>query len=175
MIKNNYFKKGFTLIELLIVIVILGILVVTVAPRFTRGPELARDGLRKTDLNNVASAIDQYLGIETTNALTAGCFGTGLVDLVTDTYISGLPIDPAAATAALTNYCATAGQYAYLPLAQGGYALIARMQRGTLTDPGVTCLPATPWTATTTVQTVTTQIQTDVSCGTTDLVYIVAH
>jgi prepilin-type N-terminal cleavage/methylation domain-containing protein len=53
-------KKGFTLIELLIVISIIGILAVALLPNILSAPATARDAGRKTTLNSVLVAMEQY-------------------------------------------------------------------------------------------------------------------
>ncbi len=58
--------KGFTLIELLIVVVILGVLVAIVVPKFANGKERAMVAAMKSDLRNLLSAEEAFY----TNALT---------------------------------------------------------------------------------------------------------
>ena len=58
--------RGFTLIELLIVVVILGILVSIVVPKFANGKERAMVAAMKSDLRNLVSAEEAHF----TNALT---------------------------------------------------------------------------------------------------------
>jgi prepilin-type N-terminal cleavage/methylation domain-containing protein len=53
-------SKGFTLIELLIVVVILGILVSIVVPKFANGKERAIVASMKGDLHNLVSAEEAY-------------------------------------------------------------------------------------------------------------------
>ena len=52
--------KGFTLIELLIVVVILGILVSIVVPKFANGKERAMVAAMKSDLRNLVSAEEAF-------------------------------------------------------------------------------------------------------------------
>jgi prepilin-type N-terminal cleavage/methylation domain-containing protein len=52
--------RGFTLIELLIVVVIIGILVSIVVPRFANGKERAMIAAMKSDLHNLMTAEEAY-------------------------------------------------------------------------------------------------------------------
>jgi general secretion pathway protein G len=54
------FKKGFTLIELLVVISIIGILSSFLLSNFIGARQRARDGLRKSDLRQIQSALELY-------------------------------------------------------------------------------------------------------------------
>lgn len=65
-------KKGFTLIELLIVISIIGILAVALLPNILSAPATARDAGRRTSLNNVLTALEQYKATSTDYPLAAG-------------------------------------------------------------------------------------------------------
>ena len=52
--------RGFTLIELLIVVVIIGILVSIVVPKFANGKERAMVAAMKSDLHNLMSAQEAF-------------------------------------------------------------------------------------------------------------------
>ena len=53
-------NRGFTLIELLIVVVIIGILVAIVVPKFANGKERAMVTAMKSDLHNLVTAQEAY-------------------------------------------------------------------------------------------------------------------
>ena len=53
-------SRGFTLIELLMVVVIIGILVTVMIPRYASTKEKARVTAMKSDLRNLASAEESY-------------------------------------------------------------------------------------------------------------------
>ena len=53
-------SRGFTLIELLIVIVIIGILIAALIPRFVNSREKAFVSAMKSDLKNLATAEESY-------------------------------------------------------------------------------------------------------------------
>jgi type II secretion system protein G len=57
---NKKKKTGFTLVELLIVIVLLGVLSVLGMSLYTGSQIRARDTRRKTDLSQIASALEMY-------------------------------------------------------------------------------------------------------------------
>jgi len=59
-------NRGFTLIELLIVVVIIGILVSIVVPKFANGKERAMIATMRSDLHNLMTAQEAYF----TNGLT---------------------------------------------------------------------------------------------------------
>lgn len=97
--KRNTF--GFTLIELLVVISIIGILLALSIFGMQSARQAARDGKRKSDLEQIRSGLEIYradCGVYPTGSLVAGAtlFGDGSTDScsLTNTYISSIPADP---------------------------------------------------------------------------------
>jgi len=58
--KHSFFSRGFTLMELLVVIAILGILATIGLGAFASSQTKSRDSRRKTDLKNIAVALETY-------------------------------------------------------------------------------------------------------------------
>lgn len=84
----NMIKKAFTLIELLVVISIIGILVALSLFGFANARQNGRDAQRKSDLEQIRSALEFYKSEEGDYPTTGN-----LDDLETD-YISSVPEDP---------------------------------------------------------------------------------
>lgn len=82
-------RKAFTLIELLIVIALLGILAAAVLVAVNPGKRTkqARDSIRKSDIGQLATALQTYY-------TTTGSYPTSLDDLVTNGDIKKLPTPP---------------------------------------------------------------------------------
>lgn len=78
--------KGFTLIELLIVMAIIAILISIGLAAFTRAQAQARDGQRKSDLQNIAGALESYYS---DNNVYPASLGN-----LTPTYIRVIPENP---------------------------------------------------------------------------------
>lgn len=75
--KSNY-ARGFTLIELLVVIAIIGILSGIVLVSLNSAKAKARDTTRKSDLNQIRTALMMYYNDHSTwISSTADCDGTG--------------------------------------------------------------------------------------------------
>ncbi len=94
-------KKGFTLIELLIVISIISALVAIQAFAYINSQRSARDSKRKTDLENIRAALEQYRSNNNTypNAskivFNKNCTkNSTLQDSGGNIYMSPLPSDP---------------------------------------------------------------------------------
>lgn len=84
-------KKGFTLLELLVVISIIGILISVTAVTYSSITKNARDARRKTDLEEIRSAIELYRsdnGEYPNITPGASCCGA------TTIYIEKVPQDP---------------------------------------------------------------------------------
>lgn len=116
-ISTNKSAKGFTLIELLIVIAIIAILATVVFVALdpvTRFAD-ARDSRRWSDVNNILTAIHEYI-VDNDGALPSGLtngqaateLGTcGTCDNLSTPlapYLKSIPLDPSGGTAANTGY-----------------------------------------------------------------------
>jgi type IV pilus assembly protein PilE len=104
---------GFTLIELLIVVAIISILIAIGLASYSRVQKSARDSQRKSDLRNVAGALENFYAdynkypeassgkivVYATDCTTNGTsstldWGTGNFSCASKTYMKQLPADP---------------------------------------------------------------------------------
>ena len=113
---------GFTLIELLVVISIIGILAALTLVSFGGAQKQARDTQRKSDLNQVKNALENYAGsnngmypIQAVGNVTGVC-GTG--QELDENFISFCPTDPLDGTTARPYYYGSADGSAYILYAQ---------------------------------------------------------
>lgn len=120
--------KAFTLIELLVVISIIGILIAVSIFGLSGARETARDARRKSDLQLIQSGLEMYKSDCNAYPATLGTSlvgkGTPSTCLVTNTYISSVPVDPISTN--LYRYATTAS----------GYEICASLEQGSGT---VTC------------------------------------
>lgn len=86
--RNTKGHRGFTLIELLVVIAIIGILSSVVLASLNTARQKARDARRISDIKNL------QLALELSADDHGGNYPAALADLVTDGYISVVPLDP---------------------------------------------------------------------------------
>lgn len=130
-LKLTFYKEGFTLIELLVAIAIIGILSSFLLANFVGVRQRARDGVRKSDLRQIQSALELYKS-ENLNgnypaALTLTC-NCALTSSGVDcnnppagtVYMKKIPCDP-------TSTTSTPAYYTYSP-SGSGYSLIACLE-----------------------------------------------
>ncbi|PIZ64545.1 hypothetical protein COY14_04400 [Candidatus Roizmanbacteria bacterium CG_4_10_14_0_2_um_filter_36_9] len=121
MFKN---KKGFTLIELLVVIGILAVLlaITLIAVNPAQNLQDADDTKRRSDVNAILNAVNQYMvdnngvvtGLGVTGTETAiSTTGVNLCSNLAPTYIAGLPQDPSSNSGADITDCAVAYDTGY--------------------------------------------------------------
>lgn len=113
---RTYSRRGFTLIELMIVICIISILALIMIPNMVRGRDAAKLSSCKSNLRNMASAMESYAGDN------SGMYPSGLNVLVQQKYISLVPTCPMAGTSTpyITGYeVASAPRNAYTICCQG--------------------------------------------------------
>lgn len=98
---TNKQNLGFTLIELLVVISIIGILLALSVFGLQSARQSARDGTRKTGLEQIRSGLEIYKADCGSYPLTAQVVGgsaltgpTGISGCTGNTYISKVPTDP---------------------------------------------------------------------------------
>jgi len=102
-LRFKFYKKGFTLIELLIVIAIIGILSSFLLANYNGVRQRTRDGVRKTDLRQIQSALELYRSDQGKYPATlyATC-NSALTNTVT--YMQKIPCDPSAPTTLRYQY-----------------------------------------------------------------------
>lgn len=116
-------KKGFTLIELLVVIGILSVLLVItlVAINPARQFSLANNTKRRSDVNSILNAVQQYAsdnkgvlptGITTSAQNVSSTAANVCASLVTD-YLAALPVDPLTNNGTSITDCTAAYETAY--------------------------------------------------------------
>jgi type II secretion system protein G len=103
--------RGFTLIELLVAISIIGVLSSLLLANFVGIRQRARDGVRKSDLRQIQSALELYRSDRSKypNSPLPGC-GSSLVSGGT-TYMQKIPCDPSAG--AIYTYNSPSGNTTY--------------------------------------------------------------
>lgn len=131
-------RRGFTLVELLVVMAIMGILAGIVAINYQGYMKSARDGRRKTDLEQIRSALEMFradcgkywTGTRFSGEQLLGTSGQGCpTDAVGNVYIN-LPADPL-----------TTQKYYYISASGTSYSLCATLEK--VTAPAPTNCPGT--------------------------------
>lgn len=87
-------RRAFTLIEILVVTTIIGLLAGVVAVSYTSVTRSSRDARRKSDLEQIRSALEQYRSNNGTYpAVSVDCSSSGGITDASGTYLSKLPLD----------------------------------------------------------------------------------
>jgi prepilin-type N-terminal cleavage/methylation domain-containing protein len=84
-------QLGFTLIELLIVIAIIAILITIGLAAYSRAQKSARDGQRRSDIRNIAGALEQYYSDYNTYPSTLHALTSAPHSQI---YLKVIPTDP---------------------------------------------------------------------------------
>jgi len=102
-LKITNYKKGFTLIELLVAISIIGILSSFLLANFIGVRQRSRDGVRKSDLRQIQSALELYRSDQGSYPSSLPACTSFLKDPSnTVTYMQKIPCDPSGGTAVYT-------------------------------------------------------------------------
>lgn len=127
--KMQRYRNGFTLIELLVAISIIGILSSFLLANFVGVRQRVRDGVRKSDLRQIQSALELYRsdqGSYPASGSKDGDFPTtcGTSVSFTDakaktTYMQKVPCDPSSGSS-----------YTYSPVKNTTYSIIACLENG---------------------------------------------
>ena len=105
----NRLNRGFTLIELLVVIAIIGILASVVLASLNSARVKGRDARRISDVKQIQLALELYYDKNQSYPTAAQAMSTSTSVLVTNGFISSLPVDPS-----------TQGLYSYAALQSDG-------------------------------------------------------
>lgn len=153
-------SKGFTLIEIILVIAIIGITAAFLIGNYASAKQRARDSQRKSDLNLVQAAMEQYKAdygnypcfntsaSECSTDLTSSSLATEGWALISSMsqiqlptkYITTLPIDPTYKTAACSS--TTPGYLYWHSAGRQQYVLFANLEN--TKDPDVVALKPAP-------------------------------
>jgi len=117
---NHRTKSGFTLIELIVVVSIIGLLSTIGITGFQSVTRSGRDALRKTDLEQLRSALEIYKSEENHYPAEVDC--SAEVELVPN-YIDPWPVDPK-----------PVHQYCYLSEGNQNYRLCAHLENDVDSD-----------------------------------------
>lgn len=120
-----YTNRGFTLIELLVVISIIGVLIALSVFGLQGARRASRDAKRKSDLEQIRSGIEIYKSdcdkYPSVLGTTLAGDGSTTSCLVSNTYISSVPVDPLSPNSTYGYYNPTSSTYEICAaLEQGG-------------------------------------------------------
>ena len=122
---NDSYRKGFTLVEILVTATIIGLLSTIGISGFQAITRSGRDALRKSDLEQIRSALEIYKSEKQKYPKATTVCIPDPVEL-TSSYINPYPIDPSK-----TTY-----KYCYVPAADPAltYAICAHLENGDASD-----------------------------------------
>ena len=119
-------QRGFTFIEILVSVTIIAVLIAIGVASYASVNRRARDAKRKSDLEQVRSALEQYradIGSYPTSGWSLSSSNPDWIDLLTPTYMDNLPVDPKNTGTVPPGAAGAAGPvYAYLSNASCGLA-----------------------------------------------------
>ncbi len=120
-------RRGFTLIELLIVIAIIGILSATVLVSLNQTRVKARDALRKSDINQVRTALELYYFDNGTYPVDGSATRLGEISsALVPKYMPKIPSDP--------TYKETSSGYRYRSdNGEAGYQILVNFETDSVT------------------------------------------
>lgn len=102
---SDQLKKGFTLLELLVIIAIMGILTTLILPNYLNSLKRGRDSKRKSDMQSIQHAMEQYYQLCNFVYPTIGVKGTAFPSTIatdptscTGTFTFTVPKDPQGGT-----------------------------------------------------------------------------
>ena len=133
-------QRGFTLIELLVAISIIGVLASFLLANFVGVRQRARDGVRKSDLRQIQSALELYRSDQRSYPTSLLSCGSSLQNSPANnvTYMKKIPCDPS-----------NGSSYTYTAVGGGvSYAIVACLENGNdaqVDIPKTNCSDATLW------------------------------
>ena len=92
MLRNKKLKKAFTLVEMMIVVIIIGILMGALLPKFQGAQKKARDTARKANLSTISTALLMRFNDEG-DYPTWDCM-SDITKKIVPNYLSSIPKDP---------------------------------------------------------------------------------
>lgn len=138
-------KNGYTIIELLVVITIIIILSALGFIAYGYANSIGRDSKRKSDIENLRSALEFYRadnGYYPDGSTSFATIATKLqAALVTGGYMSSLPVDPKDNTLYPYQIIMTDGRPVAAPVHYYGYCLATKLETGSSSSNCVGALP----------------------------------
>lgn len=110
-------KRGFTFIEILVSVTIIAVLIAIGVASYASVNRRARDAKRKSDLEQIRSALEQYRAdfgsypVQSGWALSSA--GSNWIDDLTPAYMDNVPVDPQDTVGAVAPPTGTDPVYAY--------------------------------------------------------------